>query len=122
MEVEMKITKKELKKLIESAFDRRVTGPQSSGGPSSHQMFLDREEGRSYSESDQKFIDECKTWASYIAELYEAKYPVGRGEGKSLEEIRVELVEEEISAEEIAGTIEVFEDLIGVLRSMSMGE
>jgi len=48
----MKLTRSELKKLIESVFDRRVTGPQSSGGPSSHQMFLDREEGRNYAESD----------------------------------------------------------------------
>ena len=119
----MKLTRSELKKLIESAFDRRVTGPQSSGGPSSHQMFLDREEGRRYAESDQKFIDDCKSTAAYVMGLYEPKFPVGRGEGMTLEEIQVELIEEEgMSAEEIAGVIGVFEDLIGVLRSMSMGE
>ena len=119
----MKIKRKELKNLIESAFDRRVTGPQSSGGSSSHQMFLDREAGRRYAESDQKLIDECKSIASHVTSLYEAKYPVGRGKGMTLEEIRVELVEiEELTSEEIAGTIEVFEDLLSVLRSMSMGE
>lgn len=119
----MKITKNELRKLIESAFDRRVTGPQSSGGPSSHQMFLDREEGRRYRESDQKFDDDCKKTAAYVVGLYEPKYPIGRGEGMSLEELRAELIEEEgMTAEEIAGVIGVFEDLIGVLRSMSMGE
>ena len=119
----MKITRKELKRLIESAFDRRLTGPQSTGGSSSHQMFLDRETGRRYSESDQAFIDGCKSNASYITELYEAKYPVGLGKGMSLEEIRAELIEgEELTTEEVAGTIEVFEDLISVLKSMSMGE
>ena len=120
----MAMTRKELRRLIESAFDRRLTGPEErGGGPSAHQMRLDRAAGRRYAESDQKLIDDCKSHASYITSLYEPKFPAGGGEGMTLEEIRAELLEEgEFGPDEIAGTARVLEELAGLLRSMSSGE
>ena len=113
----MKLTKRQLKKIIkeekakllrESAFDRRVTGVFSNnGGPSSHQLRLDRENEKQYRQSPEYYKKKMEQYSVDLLETFIEQ-----------DEEEFEYYEEELGLDDIDAIVEIYEGLIQKLRSM----